>query len=302
MGLVFTPEQIRSRDYPEVGAHHEALREFIGRVAGLMTDDQDFSVTGMTGYGSVPAGFSNRRSDIDVLGCFRVGERTYDDLKRVAIEREDIEKSHKVKFEPRFFELGATVALEHHQDPAYIAYLASRQYKKGPFACGADPLEAIRGLDIPSTAEDVVAYLEYKSYETSRFATHFRPDDDERAKYLQRMLELPKAIARKYFFWQKQIGGYGGAIASEDKKGLRNGFDDVFGDQPRIWAPFQRLSSMDEEYTDLLEQVIKRPSIGNLANYERIFYELDSAGALHAVQLVASMTSFMLKNHGIKVA
>jgi predicted nucleotidyltransferase len=213
MGKVFSPEQIKSGDIPEDGAHEKAGRyvlESLFDPPGLwvpinetrrqLNYDVMQRVSGINAgmvYGSTALGSANVRSDLDVLVTYYTNHPQVLTTMREVFE--ETQKRFKVPVEHHIVPVVSLLSpLEHTIDPLFAKHLFEIQAQDEPRWSYNWPVDGLRwgdAVDEQQVRALAIRYCSAKRRQLVNGTVDYRGNPNYAV--MQRALELPAAIGRK---------------------------------------------------------------------------------------------------------
>jgi hypothetical protein len=201
MGVVFSPEAIRSGRVPVEGAHELAAQEAMQFLLGEGDSFNELAHSFLI-YGSVASGTATIRSDLDLFvapyrthaGTPNVPEGPGATLKRRLLDK------YSVPLETHVVPAGSFWPEDHSIDPLLVDHLLEAQ--ENPLYSYNWPINRYRDQDSSHLDTNQITTLvhRYASRKLGYFAdAEFHCTGVPDLKVFQRALELPKAIGRKLF-------------------------------------------------------------------------------------------------------
>lgn len=186
MGIVFTWDQIKSREIPEVAD----IVEVAGIVKSLFALEQDV-VAGVI-YGSYIHNALTIRSDVDVMVVYHSGSQR---IKNRVAEALHIAGQKFVSLEIGTVDAAIATTKFHDYGPLMLSHLARAASKQG--CIKKDPC-LLLSPNVASAEEDVVNYLRHKrAFFEERQNYLYYLSDSERCHLLRKILEVATHVGRR---------------------------------------------------------------------------------------------------------
>lgn len=285
MGVVYTPEQLRTHGVPELGAHQQAALFVLDSLVTTSEWGEELresrpnynGIVSAMAYGSTTTGKSTIRSDVDMLIVF---DRPYYDVALQQIERasQDSYDTHGVVIEPNILPVSALSNPDmHDMDPLFIDHLL--EVNQDPQWSRNDPASKL--ADLAVNPYDIARVgpiaLRYASKKAHKFGSGYvvAPQDFD-CKLLQRAFEFPTAMGRKALPATRLPGETLPHISkkSETKRLVREKLGNLATSNfPMAVRDTEFLESHDRAYTDLLhEAAAERVTVGEYSQWLKGVY------------------------------
>lgn len=275
MGRVFTFEKLSSGEYPQPEDFERAVDVF----QDLTSQYPRNVIDGAFIYGSVAIGAANKRSDLDLF--FSVGEPSHIGAVRHVVRRVHTETEDVIPIVPIVQTRPNLEAARHEMDRFFGQHLSSEHR----IIVGNDPAEYVTYSQEP--AYDIMA--RYIAQKRRRLTNAFigKPDEIENGG-LQRMLELPTAIARKALQALAEVDkGVEPVEKSADKAELARRGLELMQDYG-LADTFEQIIRIDGQYTNLLGLYARDPKAYSgaiISMHNELFSALKWLGSLESVLL-----------------
>ena len=266
MGVIFSPEKVEFGMVPEIGAHQQAGRYLLDRIAGC-ADESMPALRGAMIYGSTTFGKANRRSDLDILAVFDPSVN-FSELATLSDIFDETHTKFKVEPEPNVLVLGdKSTEYSHINKTFYMDYLRQLQATDQQWVLGK-PVDAIPYA--PSTPQnairEAVSYCAYKE----RYFGKVWLTKSATIEHLQRSLELPSSIGRSAI----DAVNYGHkyeSVVTGGREPIIPRAARLIGSLAKSGAAEEimyRLAQQDKDYSELLEATLAgNASIGEYSSW-----------------------------------
>jgi len=249
MGRVYSIAEIEQGKVSTVGSHEAAARQILDakRETSLESGQLglvDFPIIGVMVHGSTARLEATVRSDVDVLTVFE-SHTSIEELRTYAIELSCIALRNNVLIEPIIVTADDAASGAHTIDVLFLEYLRSAEEAHTAFVRKLSGIELLTGMIKPYETNPVTALNRYVIAKRDKFAKASSEESLEvDTKFLQRALELPRALQRRF------MQAYGFDILNDDTEALQ---------------PLRTLKQADVDYTNVLNKVLLD---GNITDYK----------------------------------
>jgi len=206
MGVVYSSKDIERGHTPGASYHHEAavaVRDGVSAIGGVV-----LTVV----HGSIVEGRSNLRSDLDLLVTYQPqrADKEMDLLDEIKAVLEDVKADTHVQLEVNLWRADQhrDARVQHLYDRFFAHHLAAAM--RSPTWAVGEPDSVIDEIVAEEITESmgrnfILNYLAHKHGGVTK-APRFYNEESEAARFaLQRILELPKAFARKALQMQGHV-------------------------------------------------------------------------------------------------
>lgn len=248
MGKVYTLEQVKNGSIPSRGAQRLAAREMLR--AELDIVGQEINTVGILVHGSTARREANIRSDVDILAVLP-DELTAHEQETYTLTLEEIAFQFDVAVEPLIVNQTDAAEGRHTIDALFLEYLAQAEaiygmVKKRP------GILSVTGLITPYESDPLDSLDKYVIAKRDKFLKQGNSEDYVDVRVLQRCLELPSAMRRRF------LQAFNVDVTTTDNPAIEE---------------LQKLGKLDKQYTGLLRDAVRT---GDTSAYNAVLGNISS--------------------------